>query len=47
MTHDPADDFDHPRFPVGHRLSRHVLCRLRRAMGVALTVPATETSAER
>jgi RimJ/RimL family protein N-acetyltransferase len=30
MTHDPADDFDHPRFPVGHRLRRHVLYRLRR-----------------
>jgi RimJ/RimL family protein N-acetyltransferase len=27
MTHDPADDFDHPRFPVGHRLRRHVLYR--------------------
>jgi ribosomal-protein-alanine N-acetyltransferase len=30
MTHDPADDFDHPRIPVGDRLSRHVLYRLRR-----------------
>jgi RimJ/RimL family protein N-acetyltransferase len=30
MTHDPADDFDHPRLPVGHRLRRHVLYRLRR-----------------
>jgi ribosomal-protein-alanine N-acetyltransferase len=30
MHHDPADDFDHPRFPPGHRLSRHVLFRLRR-----------------
>jgi RimJ/RimL family protein N-acetyltransferase len=28
MTHDPADDFDHPRFPEGHRLRRHVLYRL-------------------
>ena len=27
MTHDPADDFDHPRFPEGHRLRRHVLYR--------------------
>ena len=25
MTHDPARDFDHPMFPPGHRLSRHVL----------------------
>jgi len=30
MTHDPADDFDHPRFPAHHRLSRHVLYRLAR-----------------
>jgi RimJ/RimL family protein N-acetyltransferase len=31
MTHDPADDFDHPRLPVGHPLRRHVLYRLGRA----------------
>jgi len=31
MTHDPRDDFDHPRFPPGHRLSRHVLYRVDRA----------------
>ena len=31
MTHDLADDFDHPRFPEGHRLRRHVLYRLDRA----------------
>ena len=31
MTHDPADDFDHPSLPDGHRLRRHVLYRLRRA----------------
>jgi RimJ/RimL family protein N-acetyltransferase len=30
MTHDPADDFDHPRLPVGHPQRRHVLYRLRR-----------------
>ena len=30
MTHDPADDFDHPQVPVGHPLRRHVLYRLRR-----------------
>jgi len=30
MTHDPLDDFDHPRFPAGHRLSRHVLYRMDR-----------------
>jgi ribosomal-protein-alanine N-acetyltransferase len=28
MTHDPADDFDHPRLPPGHRLQHHVLYRL-------------------
>jgi len=30
MTHDPADDFDHPRYADGHKLRRHVLYRLRR-----------------
>lgn len=24
MTHDPALDFDHPRFPPGHPLCRHI-----------------------
>lgn len=30
MARDPADDFAHPNLPDGHRLSRHVLHRLRR-----------------
>jgi ribosomal-protein-alanine N-acetyltransferase len=30
MTHDPDDDFDHPRVPEGSPLRRHVLYRLRR-----------------
>ncbi|HTQ34067.1 MAG TPA: GNAT family N-acetyltransferase [Stellaceae bacterium] len=30
MSRDPAEDFDHPRVPAGHRLQRHVLYRLRR-----------------
>jgi len=30
MTRDPREDFDHPALPAGHRLSRHVLYRLRR-----------------
>ncbi len=30
MTRDPAEDFDHPRFPVGHPLCRHVLYRVER-----------------
>ena len=28
MTHDPADDFDHPRMPAGRPLRRHVLYRI-------------------
>ncbi len=28
MTHDPAEDFDHPSLPVGHPLRRHVLYRV-------------------
>ena len=31
MTHDPADDFDHPKLPEGHKLRRHVLYRISRA----------------
>lgn len=27
MTHHPADDFDHPRLPEGHRIRRDVLYR--------------------
>jgi RimJ/RimL family protein N-acetyltransferase len=30
MTHDAADDFEHPGLPPGHPLRRHVLYRLRR-----------------
>ncbi|HKV26246.1 MAG TPA: GNAT family N-acetyltransferase [Candidatus Acidoferrum sp.] len=30
MTNDPSDDFDHPNFPEGHPLCRHVLYRLAR-----------------
>ncbi len=30
MTHDPRDDFDHPRLPEGHPMRRHVLYRLHR-----------------
>ena len=28
MTHDPDDDFDHPKLAEGHPLRRHVLYRL-------------------
>jgi RimJ/RimL family protein N-acetyltransferase len=31
MTHDPADDFDHPLLPARHALRRHVLYRRSRA----------------
>lgn len=31
MRHAPADDFDHPGLPPGHRLRPHVLYRLSRA----------------
>jgi RimJ/RimL family protein N-acetyltransferase len=30
MTHDPADDFEHPLLPEGHPLRPHVLYRIRR-----------------
>ena len=30
MTHDPADDFDHPLLPPGDALRRHVLYRISR-----------------
>ena len=30
LVHDPTRDFDHPRFPPGHRLSRHVLYAMTR-----------------
>jgi RimJ/RimL family protein N-acetyltransferase len=30
MSHQKADDFDHPRLPSGHPLQRHVLYRLNR-----------------
>jgi RimJ/RimL family protein N-acetyltransferase len=30
MTHDAADDFDHPSVPPGHRLRRHALYRIAR-----------------
>jgi ribosomal-protein-alanine N-acetyltransferase len=33
MTHDPADDFEHPRIAEGHPLRRHVLYRTRRPAG--------------
>ena len=40
MTHDDRDDFDHPIFPAGHPMRRHVLYRLKRS---AWTAPETGT----
>jgi RimJ/RimL family protein N-acetyltransferase len=31
MTHDTSDNFEHPRFPEGHKLRRHVLYRLQKS----------------
>lgn len=30
LTRELAGDFDHPALPVGHRLSRHLTCRIER-----------------
>jgi RimJ/RimL family protein N-acetyltransferase len=30
MSHNPTDEFDHPRLPSGHPLRRHVLYRIKR-----------------
>lgn len=30
MRYDPKDDFDHPRLPAGHPLTRHVIYRMSR-----------------
>jgi RimJ/RimL family protein N-acetyltransferase len=35
MTHDPADDFDHPGLAEEHTLRRHVLYRLRKPTPLA------------
>jgi len=39
MTHDPADDFDHPNLPVGDVLRRHVLYRMTRSDWDRVYVP--------
>jgi RimJ/RimL family protein N-acetyltransferase len=39
MTHDAAENFDHPRLPVGDPLRRHVLYRLTREKWVNSTAP--------
>lgn len=39
MTHDAADNFDHPRLPAGDPLRRHVLYRLTREKWVKSFAP--------
>jgi RimJ/RimL family protein N-acetyltransferase len=39
MTHDPAEDFDHPGLPEGHPLRRHVLYRLAAAAFAGPVLP--------
>ena len=39
MTHDPADDFDHPRHLANERIRRHVLYRLSRKRWASSTAP--------
>jgi RimJ/RimL family protein N-acetyltransferase len=41
MTHDPDDDFDHPRVPDGHSLKRHVLYRMTREQWHAAHIART------
>jgi hypothetical protein len=41
MTHDPDDDFDHPRVPDGHPLKRHALYRMTIERWRRRTVSAT------
>ncbi|HVY20851.1 MAG TPA: GNAT family N-acetyltransferase [Bauldia sp.] len=38
MTHDPADDFIHPKLPAGHKLAPHVLYRISRRQWQALRI---------
>ena len=39
MTHDAAENFDHPRIPAGHPLRRHVLYRLARGKWINSATP--------
>ena len=45
MTHDQADDFDHPALPEGHRLRHHVLYRLSRPRRPQEQVTVTDNNA--
>jgi len=45
MTHDPADDFEHPGLAPGHPLRRHVLYRIRRDQRDSFTRSASPSRA--
>jgi RimJ/RimL family protein N-acetyltransferase len=44
MHHSPADDFDHPLLPEGHRLRRHVLYRITQEERACATLPPVKSS---
>ena len=44
MTHDPAEDFDHPLLPQGHPLRPHVLYRLSAPPGYSSSVVTSPNS---
>ena len=46
MTHDPADDFEHPALPPGHPLREHVLYRLSRIAFAGVGRPGEAHHAE-
>ena len=47
MTHDPADDFGHPRLAPDDRLYRHVLWRIKPPGAPAQSLPAQSRPAQR
>lgn len=47
MTRDPAEDFDHPRLPVGHALRRHVLYRITQEAWVRASKVSNTTAPRR
>ena len=46
MTHNPADDFDHPSIPEGHPLRRHVLYRIGRTTGAMRRIEVMDYNPE-
>ncbi len=43
MTHDEAEDFDHPRVPDGHPIKRHVLYRKSRLSSCGIEGPRAKS----